>query len=76
MDINELEPLELVSMLLGAIVVSMGGIVELDLPAIQQFAENQEQNAVRLDVHDDKITLEIVNEDSLNQQTSEGSDES
>lgn len=76
MDINELEPLELVSMLLGALVVSMGGVVELDLPAIQQFAENQEQNAVRLDVHDDKITLEIVNEDSLDQQISEGSDES
>jgi hypothetical protein len=52
----------LLPLLLGALVDTMGGIVELDTIALEKFS-SEEFYAVKLDFQDGLVVLEVLNED-------------
>lgn len=51
--------------ILGALVLSMGGIIEVDIATVEQFMSSEEFNAIRISIIDEKMILEVANEDQI-----------
>lgn len=62
MDLAGFEDKQLTALLLGALVDTMGGIVELDTISLENFAR-EKFYAVKVDFVDGLVVLEVINED-------------
>lgn len=73
MNIQDFDKSELVAVVLGSLVDSMGGIAEIDVIALQKFID-EDFYAVKLEFKNGKVVLEVMHEDSIETSASQDPD--